>query len=142
MLVRERQLKTLPVVRGGYTLMEMLVVVAIIVVLAGIGGYYLLPRLDEAKENADLAQTKMLTSACETYKLNNGDYPGNLQALAERQPSGGVPIISPETLTPKLGSGLQYKYDPAGPNNQGMKPDIWVDGPNVKIGNWMTKPQH
>ncbi len=115
--------------------------VPLLVICAGIGGYYLLPSLDDAKENADLAQTKMLTQACENYKLNNGEYPPNLEALASRQPNGGPPVITKEMLTPKLGSGLQYKYDPAGPNNQGMKPDIWVDGPNVKIGNWMYKPQ-
>src|SRR5579862_3858354 len=71
-------------VRGGFTLLEMLVVVAIIVVLAGIGGFYLLPQLTRAKEQIDFSTTKEIAKACDTYKLQHGDYPQNLQQLTER----------------------------------------------------------
>jgi general secretion pathway protein G len=122
-------------VRTGFTLMEMLVVVAIIVVLAGIGGYYLLPRVDESKEKAARAQLKgTLTTAVETYKLNNGDYPPNLEALTQQQPNGGKPILEPDALRDPWGQA--YGYDPAGPHNGGMRADIWCNRPNGQIGNW------
>jgi hypothetical protein len=41
--------------------------------------------------------------------------------------------------------GKPYSYDPAGPKNAGLKPDIWsAGGGKVLIGNWpapKTKPQ-
>jgi general secretion pathway protein G len=140
MLVREPQIKNARLVRGGYTLMEMLVVVAIIVVLAGIGGYYLLPRLDESKEDMTLTQAKMLTQQAETYKLDNGEWPPNLQVLAQQKPGGGPPYIEEHALTPPIGG--QYQYDASGSRNKGMKPDIWVTVNGKEIGNWMQKVQH
>ncbi len=135
MLIRERQIKGHRGVRAGYTLMEMLVVVAIIVVLAGIGTVYLFPRLDESKQKIDYGTTKALAEACEVYRLNNNDYPPSLEALAQTQPNGATPVVEPSMLEPKIGG--QFHYDPAGPHNNGMKVDIWVDGPNGQIGNWM-----
>src|SRR5262249_53148780 len=120
--------------RGGFTLLEILVVVAIIVVLAGIGGYYLLPRVDESKEKAAKAQLQILTTAASTYKLNNGDYPPSLEALAEQQPNGGAPILEPDALRDPFGNA--YGYDPSGARNRGLKPDIWVNRPTGQIGNW------
>jgi hypothetical protein len=29
-----------------------------------------------------------------------------------------------------------YGYDQAGAHNGGLKPDIWVNRPNRRIGNW------
>jgi general secretion pathway protein G len=137
MLVRERPIMSTRPVRGGYTLMEMLVVVAIIVVLAGIGGYYLLPRLDESKEDMTLNQTKMLAHAAETYKIDNGDWPPNLQVLADPRPNGGAPYVEQTALTPPVGG--QYQYDASGSKNNRMKPDIWVTVNGKEIGNWMQK---
>jgi general secretion pathway protein G len=137
MLIRQRQIKKHRGVRAGYTLMEMLVVVAIIVVLAGIGSIYLLPKLDESKEKIDYATTKQLSEACKMYKLNNGDFPPSLDALAQTQPNGDKPVVEPSLLEPKVGG--QFRYDPAGPHNNGLNVDIWVDGPNGQIGNWMRK---
>ncbi len=95
------------------------------------------PKPDAASQKADLATTKTLATACETYKLNNGDWPANLEALANNQPKGGRPIIQPALLAPK--SAEKFKYDPKGLNNKGLRPDIWVDGPNGPIGNWMEE---
>src|SRR5947199_297957 len=111
------------VARRGFTLMEILVVAAIIVVLAGLGGYYLMPRVDEAKEKTALSQVKgPLTNACQTYKLNNpqGDYPPSLEALTEQQPNGGKPLLEPDAVLDPWGQ--PYGYDPSGQHNNGLKP--------------------
>jgi general secretion pathway protein G len=125
-------------VRSGFTLMEILVVVAIIVVLAGVGGYYLLPRVDEAKEKTALSQVKgPLTMAAESYKLNNDSYPPSLEALTQAQPNGGQPLLERDALLDPWSK--PYRYDAAGTNNGGLKPDIWADGPNGPIGNWSKR---
>ena len=51
--VRDR----LPGRRAAFTLLEVLVVVAIIVVLAGVGGYFLLQRYEDAKASTAKAST-------------------------------------------------------------------------------------
>jgi general secretion pathway protein G len=66
--------------RVAFTLMEVLVVVAILVVLAGIGigvFYY----LDTAKERIASTQINSIETAVESYKILNGAYPENLNEL-------------------------------------------------------------
>ena len=124
-----------PAARAAFTLTEMLVVVAIIVVLAGVGIAYLLPKVDEAKEGVVKSQLQTLTQACEMYKLSNGDWPPTLEALAMVQPNGNPPAIKADGLLDPWGH--QYGYDPSGQHNNGMNPDIMVQTPTGKIiGNW------
>jgi general secretion pathway protein G len=126
--------------RSAFTLMEMLVVVAIIVALAGIGGFFLLGQLGGAQE--DLAQAQVsgaLTSACQAYKIKHNDYPDNLQVLLQKDALGGPWLESQDALMDPWSH--PYQYDKTGQKNQGMKPDIWTVSPNQKtIGNW-PKPR-
>jgi hypothetical protein len=46
---------------------------------------------DEAKENAAKLQLKILTQACETYKLNNGDFPPPSRPSRHHSLMGGRP---------------------------------------------------
>jgi prepilin-type N-terminal cleavage/methylation domain-containing protein len=138
MLVANRANYKQSPVRGGFTLLEMLVVVAIIVVLAGVGGFILLPQLQVAKEKVDYTTTKEIAKACDTYKLLHGDYPQNLQQLTERVGSD-PPIFDAGHLEPKSVPGGQFGYDPSGPNNQGLTVDVWVDAPSGRIGNWTKR---
>lgn len=123
--------------RTGFTLMEMLVVAAIILVLAGVGAYYLMPRVDETKEKRAKIDVTGLTQMAESYKLNNDDYPPTLHALTEMQPGGGAPFVEPGGILDPWGQ--PYLYDPTGPNNRGLKPDIWCNRPNGPIGNWTRR---
>jgi general secretion pathway protein G len=129
--------------RSAFTLMEMLVVVAIIVALAGIGGFFLLGQLGDAQ--ADLAQAQVsgaLTSACQAYKIKHNEYPQNLQILLQKDALGGPYLESQDAIMDPWGH--QYQYDPAGQKNNGMKPDIWTVVPNSNpqkmVGNW-PKPR-
>lgn len=125
--------------RSAFTLMEMLVVVAIIVALAGIGGFFLLGQLGDAQ--ADLAQAQVsgaLTSACQAYKIKHNEYPQTLQVLLQKDALGGPYLESQDALTDPW--GRPYQYEPSGTKNNGMKPDIWTVVPNSNpqktVGNW------
>ena len=122
--------------RSAFTLLEILVVVAIIVVLAGVGGMVMLPQLERSKKNTALTQVRgALSTAVQTYYLNEGKYPDSLQALAQPTPSGGKALLEPDALNDPWGH--PYQYDPNGSRNSGNKPDIWTQAPDGKtIGNW------
>ena len=120
--------------RRAFTLMEMLVVVAIIVMLAGIGGYYYIKQLDSAKISTVKAQTKVLTEAAESYYVNHGSYPANLQALLQQTEQGGPYLKSADAIIDPW--GRQYQYNQAGTRNGGTQPDIWADTPQGQVGNW------
>lgn len=141
MLVRKHSLIQTSQRRPAFTLMEMLVVVAIIIVLAGVGGYYLLGQLGQSRESAAKAQIQILTKAVQSYMIDhNGTPPNSLQELLQRDEMGKGPYLdSQEVLLSPWGA--PYQYDPSGRNNNGMKPDIFVksqDGTR-DIGNWTTK---
>jgi general secretion pathway protein G len=120
--------------RRAFTLMEMLVVVAIIVVLAGIGGYFLLPQLDKSKVQAAKAQAKEVEKALMTYYTDNNAYPQSIRELTGE--GGGTAYISSEGIHDPWGQ--EYQFDPAGNNNGGAKPDVYTKNPKngELIGNW------
>jgi len=126
-------------VRPAFSLMELLVVVAIIVLLASIGGYYFMGALENAKKDAASTQVKgTLTPAVDAYKIDHGTYPASLQALLARSDNGKGPYLkSAEALTDPWGRA--YQYNPAGPNNNGLAPDIWAESPEGQIGNWAAR---
>jgi hypothetical protein len=117
----------------------LVVLVPGVIICGGIVGYFLLPNLDVAKEDADFIQMKSLTQACQTYKIDNDAWPPNLEVLTQPKPNGGSPYIEAYALVPKSVPGGRYQYDATGPQNHGEKPDIWVDVNGLKIGNWMQK---
>jgi general secretion pathway protein G len=126
--------------RAAFTLMEMLVVVAIIVALAGIGGYYLLGALSGSQKDVAQAQTKgALLSACKAYQIKNHAWPDSLQQLLQQDAKGNGPYIEdPDAL--KDPWGQPYQYDKSGPMNRGLRPDIWAIAPDgAKIGNWPSQ---
>lgn len=125
-------------VRAGFTLMEMLVVVAILVVLAGIGGYYYLQHVDDAKKDAAAMQVKTLTKAAQAYKLHNDDFPQSLDQLLVKSPSGKGPYLEDaDALIDPWGQ--PYRYDKMGARNNGLKPDIYSESVHGVIGNWAQK---
>ncbi len=121
--------------RSAFTLLEILVVVAIIVVLAGVGGMVMLPQLEKSKERTALTQVKgTLSTAVQTFYLNEGRFPNSLDELAAPT-NNSKPYIERDALLDPWGH--PYGYDASGPRNSNNKPDIWANAPNGKqIGNW------
>jgi prepilin-type N-terminal cleavage/methylation domain-containing protein len=64
-----------PLDRRGFTLMEVLVVVAILVILAGTASIFVFRYLDDAKKDRARFDIQALTQAAKTYMIRNGGTP-------------------------------------------------------------------
>ena len=128
--------------RAGFTLMEMLVVVAIIVALASIGGFFLLGEFESSKKSVASTQVKgALSTAAQSYYLKHGKWPTNLKELTVKDPNTGFgPFLeSTDALIDPWGKEYQYAYP--GPHHQALnldKPDIFtvLQSTGEQIGNW------
>ena len=128
--------------RAAFTLMEMLVVVAIIVVLAGVGGAYLIGQLNNSKISAAQAQARVISGTIEMYMLDHsGSAPGDLSLLLQRDQDGKGPYLkSPDALLDPY--GRPFQYDPSGSRNAARGavvqiPDVFCIAPDGKeIGNF------
>ena len=81
-------------VRGGFTLIEMLVVVAIIATLAALVGPSIFRNVGDSKVSAAKSQIELYALALGTYRLDNDVYPSaeqGLDALRAKPASGEAP---------------------------------------------------
>ena len=76
--------------RGGFTLLEMLVVITVIAILAAIVSPMVFRNVDDAKVSAARSQIDIFGLALDSYRLDNDTYPSSAQGLAAltAQPSG------------------------------------------------------
>ncbi len=72
--------------RGGFTLLELMVVIVIIGILAGFVGINVLGRIKKAKITNTRAQIKTLYGAVRLYKIDTGQYPYELEDLVVEPP--------------------------------------------------------
>ncbi len=73
--------------RSGFTLLELLLVMAILVVLASLSTFAILNLQKSSLQRSAFLQIKMLEDACTMYKLNVGSFPSTLDDLFNN-PSG------------------------------------------------------
>ncbi len=80
--------------QGGFTLIEIMVVLIIIAGLAYIVGTNVIGRLDEARKEQTKIQIKQIESALKLFKIDNGFYPETpqgLDALVTPPTTGRIP---------------------------------------------------
>lgn len=80
--------------RRGLTLIEIMVVIIVLGLLAGLVGPRILGRVSEAKSQTARTQLELLGVALDNYRLDNGRYPTTeqgLQALRERPTADPAP---------------------------------------------------
>ena len=76
----------------GFTLIEMLVVIVVIAILAGLVGPLVFRNVGDAKVSAAKAQLEIFGLALDQYRLDNDYYPSSAQGLeALREPPTGDP---------------------------------------------------
>jgi general secretion pathway protein G len=111
--------------RRGFTLMEVMVVAAILVILAGVGSVALFRYLDEAKESTARLGIAKIETAVMSYKTTKGEFPPNLQVLCQAE--GGKPAFLEEKdiLDPW---NNPFVYEPSNTSATG-KPLISVAAP-------------
>jgi len=133
--------------RRGFTLLELLVVMFILVLLAGVVTVVVTKRMEEAKRAKAVADIHVLEQAINVYYLHNKDYPTTLEALrtkptSEDLPKWDGPYI--EKPIPDDPWGNPYVYNPKGEHNPdsfdlsslGADKNEGGDGKNADINNW------
>jgi general secretion pathway protein G len=76
-----RQSAKIRAVRGGFTLLELLVVLVVLGLLAGLIGPQLFGRVGEARTTTTRTQLELIGVALDSYRLDNGAYPVTAQGL-------------------------------------------------------------
>ena len=129
--------------QGGFTLIEIMVVVIIIGILISLVGTNIFPALEETEVTATEFQLKQIENALSMYRMKNARYPTSeegLQAL-KNPPNGGSPFL--ETI-PKDSWGNEYQYRSPGQNGDydlyslGRDGQEGGDGIDADIGNWQN----
>ncbi len=122
--------------QSGFTLLELLVVLGIIAMLAGIVGPQVMKHLGESKTKAAKVQVEDFSAALDMYKLDMGKYPNSdqgLQALIEA-PEGSKRWNGPYLRKAKTPADpWQNGYHYASPGAHG-KFDLFTYGADDKEG--------
>jgi len=100
--------------RGGFTLLEVLVVVAILVILSTVAVVATARYLEDARKSRAQLQCKSLAQTIEAYYLNpqsGNQYPENLQQLLQ-PPFGGTSLLKngQEDLIDPWGQPYQVQF--------------------------------
>ncbi|WP_396207064.1 type II secretion system major pseudopilin GspG [Gemmatimonas sp.] len=67
--------------RAGFTLIEILVVIAVIAILASLVAPNVFQHVGTARSTTARSQVEMLATALDAYRLDNGHYPSTAQGL-------------------------------------------------------------
>jgi general secretion pathway protein G len=120
--------------RSAFTLLEIMLVVAIIGVLLSVAIYKMAPALDVAKGTKTRADIQMIRTMLLSYNGSNGFYPSTeqgLKALVNRPGSEPVPMAWRRLMedTPRDAWGMEYIYrNPGRKNPSGY--DVFSAGPD------------
>ena len=124
----------------GMTLIEIMVVVVIISLVAGVVGVAVLQRFSDAQKRIASTQIHGLCDALDLYKLSTNRYPSSAEGLqALVAPKDGSKPFLPSV--PKDPWGNDYVYVFPGQHNQGGF-DLYsygadgVQGGGDDVGNW------
>src|SRR5687768_4460932 len=95
--------------RLGFTLMEILIVVAIIVILASLGGVAVMNQYRESQVSTAKLKARSLGNAVKQYFLNNNQFPESLDQLLVKDESGRGPYVtSRDDIVDPWGQLYQY----------------------------------
>jgi general secretion pathway protein G len=112
----------------GFTLIEILIVVAIIGLIAALIGPNLMGRFERSKEEITKAQVEMLSSAVQAFMIDMRRYPTSLDELINSTDSQWRgPYLAKRTI-PKDPWGRDYQYKCPGDHGPFDLYSFGVDG--------------
>lgn len=123
----------------GFTLVEIMIVLALVTMLAGFAGVKLMGKLKQGRRDGAKIELAQFQQALDSYFLQFNMYPDSgqgLQALIKKPSGGKVPENYPEEgfygkkEIPKDPFGNEYNYECQ--DNQHYK--IWSNGPDGQSG--------
>jgi len=117
----------------GFTLIEMIVVVIILGLLAGLVAPKLFSRVGQSKQVAARAQIELLSAALDQYSLDVGSYPSSLDGLIRSTGAAGWsgPYLKKNAI-PLDPWNHAYNYKCC-PGEHGDF-DLWSDGADGRPG--------
>jgi general secretion pathway protein G len=125
--------------RRGFTLVELLVAIAILGILGGIAVKEIFDYIDEAKQTATKTKANILHDQVKMYKRKHNRLPNDLQELAEPdERNRGEPWVSEEALYDGWGRRFElilgersndFEVVSYGANGEpdGFTPDFYLD---------------
>jgi general secretion pathway protein G len=78
----------------GFTLLEIIVVIIVLALLAGLVAPQIFSRVGDARSTTARTQIELISTALDSYRLDNGSYPTTeqgLQALREKPTRAPIP---------------------------------------------------
>ena len=135
---------------GGFTLIELIVVIIILGLLAGLVGPRLFGWVGKGKQATAKAQIELLSAGLDQYRLDVGAYPSSGQGLEALVRNPGAPnwngpyLKKPAIPNDPWGHPYQYKCFPGDHGDY----DIWSygadnapggDGENADATSWDVK---
>jgi general secretion pathway protein G len=136
--------------QGGFSLIELLVVIIILGLIAGLVGPRLFGRVGQSKQAAAKAQIELFGAALDQYRLDIGAYPPagvGLPALVQNPNAAawnGPYLKKPAVPADPWGRPYQYKCCPGDHGDY----DLWTlgadgapggDGENADVTSWEAK---
>ena len=123
----------------GFTLLEMLVVLVIIGLLAGLVGPRLFSKVDQSKVTTAQTQIKLLRGAVESLRLDMGRYPANDEGLTLLTRRPGDAALAARWRGPYLDDTLpldpwSQPYQYAVPGADGQPFALYSFGADGKVG--------
>lgn len=105
----------------GMTLLEIMIVIAIIGLVASVVVVAVMNNFERAKVNATRLKINEIKKACDLYKIEAGDYPSQSEGLrALTSPPGGGPAYLKETPKDPWGQEFVY-FNPARGGGAGIE---------------------